>query len=408
MNYKEIRMNERFQEISQLWVRDSPFYSEFMMRFHFFETEDIETFGVNCTHGNINLFFNSKYLYGGLEFYKFDDNGKPIIKRDSSGKKIYKNGKLEYEKEIHPGLINLYSEDSKKRLKSSELEAILVHEILHLVLLSQERSLDDAWVWNIASDMIINDMITKMKIGDRKLPLPKGGVYLDDAIKRGFKGEAITEEVYEWLIEKRNSMTKKACSNCNGTGEKDGSQCPQCHGHGEEDQEFFESLFNSKIDDHRMLNDCDNLTESVISDISSAAKSKGWGSVTGSGVEMIDALFNRPKVNWKQELRKLLSPFVHGSGLFYEDSWCRPNRRGFPLPGNKKLNIQLLFAIDVSGSVTSEELEQYFIEIETIIKDVQKITLIQWDTEIKSVVKYKKGGWRTKNTFSCYKQQEIY
>ena len=417
MKLNRIRMPERFEAISQLWLRDCPYYAEFMFRFNFFETPDIPTFGVNCLNGRINLYFNEKYLNGGLEYYKFGKNGKPIpVYADNGSLMRDTDGKVVYEKEIWPGLQDKYKEP-KKTLITSELEAILIHEILHLILLTQERSLDDHEMWNIASDMIINDMITGMNVGGRTLPLPSGGVYLQDAIKAGYAGEAVTEEVYSWLLKEREQWSQqnkcpdcggkkeKPCPACNGTGQKGTKPCPDCEGtgktpcptcggYGEKNKDFFDAIFDSKIDTHELLADNDNLTESTLSDIARVAAERGYGTLTGQGFEKLTKLLARSKVSWKRHLRKCLSVYIHGSGTDRTHSWSKNNRRDLPLPGYYRLEKQIVFACDVSGSITIEEIEQFFAEAEKIVKDVSKMELLLWDTEVKSVVAYKKGGWR--------------
>lgn len=413
MTLKRIRMPDRFSEVSKLWLRDAPFYSEFMMRFNFFETEGIETFGVNCIDSRINLYFNPLYLNGGEDYIKFDQKtGKPLVKRNKSGAIVRDmNGNIVYETEKTLGL--------KKTDDGNEVEAILVHEIMHLVLLTQERRLDDADIWNIASDMIINDMISKMTIGGRNLPLPQGGVYLKDARDRGYTGPEVTEDLYHWLIQKRSEMAKsktckkcggsgkqecstcggsgkdkkgKPCPDCNGSGEE---QCDECNGHGEQSDELFDSIFKSHIDTHELLRDNDNLTESILEDIVKCAQSKGYGSISGDGLEMLKELVKPPKINWKRELRQALSSQVHGHGTSRTESWMKPNRRSLPLPGNRRLENEIYIGIDTSGSISSEELSQFFAEIEAIVRDFSKLTIFQWDTKIKSTIKnYRRGKWK--------------
>ena len=91
-------------------------------------------------------------------------------------------------------------------MTEEELEGVLVHEIEHLIRAHGERALEDHYVWNIAGDMLINDDITTMTIGNRKLELPKGAVYLTQAKADGYKGESITEELYFWLLDKKRRI----------------------------------------------------------------------------------------------------------------------------------------------------------------------------------------------------------
>lgn len=72
-------------------------------------------------------------------------------------------------------------------------------------------------------------------------------------------------------------------------------------------------------------------------------------------------------------------------------SWKKPNRRFFPdhhlpsLYGTSLINLDV--AVDVSGSVTDEEFQCIVSEVAGILKMMkpEKITIIQFDTNIKSV-----------------------
>jgi len=85
---KKVRIPKRFQEISLKWVKQAPFFSEFMLRFHFFRTKDIPTAGVNCIRGNLNFYFNPEFIDGGGEKPKIDKDGYPIMILGKDGKPL--------------------------------------------------------------------------------------------------------------------------------------------------------------------------------------------------------------------------------------------------------------------------------------------------------------------------------
>jgi predicted metal-dependent peptidase len=232
---KRVRLPARIEAVSVKWVRDAPFFSEFLMRFNYFETEAIPTMGVNCIKGRINLYINTQFMNGGGKFYKFDKEGKPIIKMKSGKPELDDQGNVIYEMEAWKGL------------NDDQLEAVLLHEIMHLIRVHHERTLEDPYIFNIAGDMLINEDLKTMQIGNRKPTLPDGAVYLSQAQKEGYKDEAITEKLYIWLIDQRqkymNTMQdlmkqqgkqsgqKQQCSHCGGSGKVD-QECSECGGKG--------------------------------------------------------------------------------------------------------------------------------------------------------------------------------
>lgn len=428
---KKVRIPPRVEDISLRWVREAPFFSEFLLRFNYFLTEAVPTMGVNSRRGRINLYINEKFMNGGMEHIKFDDKGEAIIKKDDKGDPIFdENGNVEYETEEWPGL------------SDEELEGVLVHEIMHLIRLHHERALEDHYVFNIAGDMLINEDIKEMTIGRRKIHLPKGAVYLKMAHDDGYTGEPITEPLYNWLLEKReqyenqmsdlmqNGNGQGQCDNCNGSGkeksecescggdgqEKDengnstGNSCPDCGCSGEKDQKCskcggsgkqkqgnggFDARYGSKIDEHEIMGDNDGLTESTIREIIDTGKIRGWGNISGNMVSKLEELTKPAQIKWQQLLRKYLSAMIYNHGPWHENTWSRRNRRQLPLPGTKKLSNKIVVAVDTSGSIRQADLEAFFTEIEAIVKDQSQLIVIQCDTQIVDVkTEYKKGDFR--------------
>lgn len=417
LSIKKVRIPTRFEEISVEWLRYCPFFSEFMLRFHYYQTEDIPTMGVNSMKGRINLYFNPKFVDGGNEVMKIGPDGFPIVKKGKDGKPLFDadNNPI-CETEIWPGL------------NDKELRGVLAHEIMHLVKLHTIRALEDHDLWNIAGDMLINDELKDFVIDKQKLELPKGALYLDMARKEGYKGDPITEALYYWLDEKKQkfmnqfkdmmqsmggqSSEQQKCQACGGDGkEKDsngnetGNPCPHCGGTGKEPGQnnsdkgkggkLFDTLFGSKIDDHSILEASDELSESTIKEVVDSARVRGWGKLSGNGVSYLENLFAASKISWRTLLRKFLTNAIMDHGPIYESSWARRNRRGFPLPGTKKLSNKLIIAIDTSGSIDIDLFGRFFTEVEKIVKDFNQLSVIQCDADIQDVwPKYKKGDYK--------------
>jgi len=430
---KKVRIPKRFEDISLMWVKQAPFFSEFMLRFHFYETKDIPTAGVNCIRGNLNFYFNPQFIDGGGERPEIGKDGHPVFITDTQGAPVLDaKGKIQYNMVPH------------EALSTSELEGLLIHEIQHIVRLHHERSLEDHQLFNIAADMLINDDVKHMKINGRDLSLPEGGVYLEMATKptqrpgmpkiEPYKGEKVTEPLYLWLMDVRQQfqdamqdMLKNSpqsgqgqgggqpqkCDSCGGDGkEKDeqgngtGQPCPDCGGSGQQPgpgqggqqgtgNDLFDALFGSKIDVHEVMSASDELSEAAIKEIIESAKMRGWGNVSGDAVQRLEELLKPAQIPWRQLLRRAISPLIHDYGPHYESTWGRRNRRNLPLPGLRRLSNKLVIGIDTSGSIGNDEIGQFFAEIEKICRDFSQLVIVQWDTDIKQVNdNYKRGGWK--------------
>lgn len=109
------------------------------------------------------------------------------------------------------------------------------------------------------------------------------------------------------------------------------------------------------------------------------------GSIPGDIQIFLNKLLN-PKLPWQTILRRYLQSFAKD-----DYTWKKPNRRYFPghyLPSlHSESLIDIAIAIDTSGSVSDEEFTQFISEVHSIMKMMKppKISLIQFDTEIKSV-----------------------
>lgn len=426
---KKVRMPAAFEDISLKWVKQAPFFSEFMLRFHYFQTSDIPTAGVNCIRGNLNFYFNPEFIDGGGMKPKISKDGHPELVLGKDGQPLLdEHNNIQHVMEPRPALTE------------SEVEGLLVHEIMHIIRLHHERSLEDHQLFNIAADMLINNDITTMKINNRSLALPEGGMYFNMATnptqRSGmpkidpYTGEEVSEPLYIWLMDVRqqfqDSMEKlmqqqggggqgqsQPCPDCNGSGEKQegegqdgGNQCPSCGGSGQQGQggnggeqsrsaDLFDALYGSKMDVHEIQSQSDELSDATIKEIIDSAKMRGWGNVSGNAVGKIEELLEPAKLPWRQILRKCLSPMVAGYGPHFENTWSRRNRRQLPLPGIKRLSNKIVVAIDTSGSIGTDELGQFFSEIEKICKDMSQLVVLQWDTRVAAVeYKYVKGGWK--------------
>lgn len=113
------------------------------------------------------------------------------------------------------------------------------------------------------------------------------------------------------------------------------------------------------------------------------------GSIPGEFVDYIDSLFKKkPAVfNWKNYFRRVVGNSIRS---FIKSTRYRPSKRFKGQPGNVlKFKPKVLVAVDTSGSVSNNELTEFFSEIEHLYKSGVCVDVIEFDTRIQNKFEYK-------------------
>ena len=112
-------------------------------------------------------FFGSMMLFAEIEI------SKQIPTAATDGRKIF------------------FNEEFLKSLSSPEQNALMLHEVLHMALLHVIRRQNrDPFIWNIAADIVVNDLILR----NTSFPLPKGAI-----VDNRFQDKSV-EYIYEALL----------------------------------------------------------------------------------------------------------------------------------------------------------------------------------------------------------------
>lgn len=234
---------------------------------------------------------------------------------------------------------------------------LILHESLHVAYMHMiRRQSRDHKLYNIAADHVINLVITQ-----RGMNIPDGGYC--DAKYSGMS----SEEVYELL---KKEADKNPDSPLNQPG-MDGA--------------FGEDLMEPPPG--MTAEDVEIAVQQTLirAQIRSKEENDSPGTIPGDLELFINGLLN-PKLPWQKILRKYLTTF---SKTDY--SFKRPNRRYFPdhyLPSMNSYSLMdITVAVDISVSVSDEDFKTFISEIAGIFKMMKprKITLIQFDTTIKSI-----------------------
>lgn len=145
-----------------------------------------------------------------------------------------------------------------------------------------------------------------------------------------------------------------------------------------------------QLDNHAIWaeSDCDkeSLNQHIKKLINNAArKTRAAGLMTGEN-ELLVSRLNKCTVNWKSELKRFVAKQIECS---IESSKKKRNRRyGVTLPGSVKIeDLHIGVAIDTSGSVSDEAINQFMAEIGNISR-YAKVTVVEADSEIKNIYDY--------------------
>ncbi len=124
---------------------------------------------------------------------------------------------------------------------------------------------------------------------------------------------------------------------------------------------------------------CDQINDRI----RAAEESGSWGSIPGRLKERILASL-RPRLNYRAVLRQFRASVL---SVHRRLTRMKPNRRyGFQYMGSRyDFTTRLLFAVDVSGSMSGPDLARGFSVVNRFFKyGVEAIDVIQFDTEVKA------------------------
>ena len=228
-------------------------------------------------------------------------------------------------------------------LSDKEVEFILMHEIMHIVLKHCNRGKElNELIFNIACDIVVNSNILKSNdmdlssitlklLGDPSIHLAPNG-------KEGYHYTA--EEVYHMLINRIEIQKFKS------------------------------------FDNHDNLNSLDDVwDERIVSTISAMKESSNKCSEIPLGtLRAYNNLIN-PKINWKEVLKRFLSKEI------CDYSFTPPDKRyegDFFMPDFNEeedvLNLNAIFVIDTSGSINEKQLSVALMEVKSAIDETNHLT----------------------------------
>jgi predicted metal-dependent peptidase len=258
------------------------------------------------------------------------------------------------------GIIRVNPEFAKS-LKDTELQFVIAHELMHLLMLHHDRrGHREPLRWNIATDLIINRTLKNVSdsAGAGAFTMPKEGIIADEN-----QAELTAEQLYseipeppQWL---KDAFTQGAVPVGQGCGPEKGDS----DGDGGDQDQDKDGDGGDMTEDQlrRQWREC-------------AAQSQLAGRQAGTheGNLLADLLdIPPPKVRWSEVLRGALYRAIAEAGRD-DVSWHRRSRRSTTdiiLPGGITYRCKAAVVIDTSGSMSDEDLSRCVAETTAIVNN---------------------------------------
>jgi len=276
------------------------------------------------------------------------------------------------------GVYITFSPKFLEELSDRELDFVMMHEIMHVVLQHCMRGKDkEAERYNIACDIVVNsNILLENKMNPGSITLKKYGVSMHQT-PNGKEGHEFTaEQVYEMLPAMANgdgngdgdgsgdgSDGVKGKSGKNGKGLGNGADNGNSEGNWDNHTRWGKKKDNAKLSAiwKKHLKDAAEA-------ISIRDASENCGNIPLFAQRILEEM-KQPQVDW----RTVLQHFIQEEITDY--SLCPPDRRfgesPFFLPDfNEKEDVvrDILFMIDTSGSMSDEMITAAYSEIKGAIE----------------------------------------
>lgn len=247
-----------------------------------------------------------------------------------------------------------YNEEFLERATLREAQGVLIHEILHALYFHTIRARGkNVGVWNIASDMVINERIDSSLLVGEVITVSKMNALFEMDMKHGLSAE----EYYSQLM---NNKYVRERTVLQGTkiaimpfvdSDSDNRVITL------DKMETFDDEFGSDASEN--INMMKGILKKLISD-----STKSAGGIPSGISKDLQEIYAEPKMKWQIILRR----FLNGRGrVKYKRTHLRESRRFENVMGKRKMiGINALFAVDTSGSITDEEFSRFMAELRSV------------------------------------------
>ncbi len=283
-----------------------------------------------------------------------------------------------------------YNPEFIDQLSLDETQFMLAHEALHCALSHFARRQHRTKLhWDMACDYAINPLL----IADG-LQAPPGSLYLPQ-----FEGMT-AEEIYPCLDQKDddepldNHLYDQENTQSSGSSksEKDMSpEEPQAQDGDESDKQEDGSGSNASQPPPLTPDEAETLNIQWQQRMAGAAQqAMQAGKLDGALARMVDHLL-QPQLPWRLLLARYMTAVSRD-----DFSYMRPSRREgeFILPSLRSSQLELVVALDTSGSIQDEEMGEFLAEINALKGQIRaRVTLLACDSEIAEAAPWVYEAW---------------
>jgi len=284
-----------------------------------------------------------------------------------------------------------YSPKFVNKLSESQLTACICHEVMHKALEHIDRFFDrerEPLTWNIATDICVNNLLlqNKFDIGIEGLILP----YDNQIEVFGKKLKDLDKKTSEKIYDEIFTTIKKIAQKIGFTNSSNAG--------GKNKFGFDSHFFGNKKDKGNKSKDGkggegnsqEKNWKQIVSEAYTMAKNMGK---TPLGVDrQLDELLN-PKLDWKSLLYRHIT-----NAIPHDYTYSRPSKHsqacGFYMPSMKREEVEVVVAVDTSGSIGQGELTEFLSEMVGISKAFSnvKMTCLICDCKIHDVLEFNNGN----------------
>jgi predicted metal-dependent peptidase len=257
-----------------------------------------------------------------------------------------------------------------------EMQALIKHEIYHIMSGHHMRAKVlrescSSLAINLAMDISINQYIVNLPIWSNNIERVRLSYDVDLKDEQTMEQYAASIQAAIDKLEKDKKQGVKA--------EQDFS-----------DEEYIQREHDSSQAHELWYNDQQFDGELIKESTKKLAVNAAKGKLTDSVDELLRNMNRKAELTWKDYLRKLLGTLPSG----YKKTITRRDRRQpdrLDLRGRLSRHIaEVVVAIDISGSITDNELEHIMGEVFALIKNYpSEVTIIECDSEIRRAYKVK-------------------
>jgi len=293
----------------------------------------------------------------------------------------------------------VYNSKWIESLKEAELNGVLSHEVMHIILHHLERTGGrDRQLFNVANDLVVNDILIEegFRLPEGLVPSNHSFTFKDWNVTIEKLNEKTSEQVYEELYKKAKKQKSNGSGKSGkGSGSNSGSSDDEENQNGKGFDKHIYGNGNGKDDKGKELSPqqaeaIKNKWKQVLAEASNYAKQRG---LLPAGMErLIDGLLES-KVDWRHKLYRFMT-----NQIMYDFTYSRPHKKsistGVYMPSILREKIEIVVHIDTSGSIGQKELTEFVSEICSIARSFNNITmdLIFGDAELQGHYEVSNGN----------------